>query len=117
MRGLPQKDSLKLDVVRYSTFEEFDKVYVYPEFLMFFSNVRYLVKKRFKSFKQFEREIYAGLHIVLSDSVCAGYQSGYHKSAQYNWLMKIAGFLNQNIHEMLTVNLWDRDQRIKAESV
>jgi len=84
----------------------------YPEFLQFFTNLRYLVGFKYKSFSEFSRLIYASYHITVSNARVAGYEKGYYKVASYNWLKTISLFLGVDVHEMMTISFRERDARI-----
>lgn len=114
-RGCHNSPVLTERSIFYSSFVEFDKVYVYPEFVQFFSNVRYLVSLKYKSFAEFSRAFRSEFGIKLTDSCVAGYEKGYHKTAQYNWLVKIARFLGYSAVDMLSVSFRERDERAKDE--
>lgn len=88
---------------------------IYPEFLQFFTNLRYVVGKDFKSFAEFSRLIsLAGLRVT--HNTVSGYEKGFFKVVQYNWLFFVARFVGQNVHVMLTVDLRERDEREKLEA-
>ena len=111
-RNYPKSMGFNKTAVNYSNFQHVDSV-CYPEYLLFFSNLRYLVGLRFASFNEFTRLLYAAYGVRVLDSRVAGYEKGFYKTAQYNWLKAIAVFLGADVHEMMQVSFKDRDERLK----
>ncbi len=90
-------------------------VIVHPKFVLFFFNLRYLVKQRFKSFAAFSRELKESKGVNVSGKTVQGYESGYFVSVQFNWLCLIADFLGADANEMMMYNFKERDERKERE--
>lgn len=96
---------------RYLRFKENDAL-VYPQFLQFFTNLRYLVRHSpiyQDNIALFCRCCNQGTGLNFGANTIWAYEKGDKITAQYNWLFAIARFLNQDVYEMLTVDLATRD--------
>lgn len=112
-RSYPRKPAGVDPNLYYSSYDSITEV-CHPEYLLFFRNLRYIVKGKFNSFNEFSRLINATYHINLTSSRVAGYEKGFYKTAQYNWLKAISVFLGADVHEMMQVDFAERDERASS---
>jgi hypothetical protein len=87
---------------------------VYPQFICFFNNLKYLVKLKYKYFSHFSRAIKSARSVTITDRTVNAYLTGYFQTAQINWLALIADFMGESLTDMLTVDFSERDAN-KAE--
>lgn len=115
MRGYTKKDVYNNNPERYILLSKCNEM-VYPEFVCYFKNLKYVVLNNYVSFAAFSRLLFASTGLIISHHRVYGYEKGYFKTVQYNYLFGIARFLGQDVHVMLTVDLRERDEREKLEA-
>lgn len=87
---------------------------VHPKFVLFFLNLRYLVKHNYPSFSEFARQLKEAKGLNITLQTVKGYETGWFVSVQFNWLALIADFFNEDANEMMMYNFSERDAN-KAE--